>query len=44
MNELIEDNMNGFTLKKLTKKLKKMTEVYTSYKLYRVYPDENKLW
>lgn len=43
MNELVEDNMNGFTIKKLTKAPKKMTEVYNSYELYKVYPDENEL-
>ena len=43
MNELVQDNINGFTIKKLTKEPKKLAEIYESYKLYKVYPDEQEL-
>jgi hypothetical protein len=44
MNELVHDNINGITIKKLENSPKKTNEIYPNgYKLYKVYPDMDEL-
>lgn len=43
MNEQVHDNINGFTLKKLTREPKKLAQIYPTYKIYKVYPNQDEL-